>query len=231
MKPIKQLKIWIKIQLKLLADVYTGHAFTFAGKNTNKFLLLHSIELVQEIKQTETAAAKLFNIKTAAEKINPYILLPNEIFSFWKIAGNPNIGFQKSRSIVNGEILNESGGGICQVAGSIYHVSIIAGLEILERHNHSIDLYTEETRFAPLGTDAAVVYGHKDLRIRNCFSFPIKFFFEITSDRLCIQLLSTEPIHEKKITFTIHHNKEKTIVEVCDNNNKKINTSTYKKLI
>jgi hypothetical protein len=49
----------------------------------------------------------------------------------------------------------------------VYHIGIIAGLDIIERYNHSVDIYTDDTRFAPLGTDATVVYGYKDLRIRN----------------------------------------------------------------
>lgn len=228
---MKQLKIRIKLFLQLLKDVYTGHAFRFAGKKNRVQAFDHSLELVQKIMPTETAAAKLFNIQTVSEKINPYTLMPNEIFSFWRIAGNPNNGqLQKSRSIINGEIVNEYGGGICQVASIVYHISIMAGLEILERHNHSVDIYTEETRFTPIGTDATVVYGYKDLRIRNSFPFPIKFSIETTPDRLRIQLLSTEAVAEKKLTSSIQHDGIKTIVEIRDSTNKNINTSIYKKL-
>jgi vancomycin resistance protein VanW len=230
MKHIKNLKVWIKVQLRLLKDVYTGHLFRFAGVS-NKFTFNHNIELVQEIKQTETAAAKLFNIQTVSQKINPYILLPNEIFSFWYIAGNPNIGLKKSRSIINGEIVNEFGGGVCQVASIVYHVSILAGLEILERHNHSVDIYTEDTRFTPIGTDATVVYGYKDLRIRNSLPFPIQFFIETTPNRISIKILSTQIIIEKKLNTDIQDNGGKTIVEITDSNGKNINTSVYKKLI
>jgi len=58
------------------------------------------------------------------------------------------------------------GGGLCQLSGIIYHAVLEAGLEILERHPHSLDIYTATTRYTPLGSDAAVVYGHKDLRFK-----------------------------------------------------------------
>lgn len=227
MKHVKQLKIQIKITLRLLSDVCKGYVFKFAGKHIHELTLPYTIELSQEIKPSETIVEKLFNIQTTSKKINTYIL-PGEIFSFWKIVGSPNGVLKKSRSIINGEIINETGGGICQVSGIIYHVSILAGLEILERYNHSIDIYTEETRFAPLGTDATVVYGYKDLRIKNTFHFPIKFVIQTTSDRISIKLISAEQITEKKLTYNIEHSEEKKIVQVTDENGLHINTSTYK---
>lgn len=224
---MKHLKIWIKTILLLLSDAWKGYAFKFAGKHTTELTLPYTIELSQKIMPSETIVEKLFNIQTTAKKINTYIL-PGQIFSFWKIVGNPNTTLKKSRSIINGEIVNETGGGICQVSGIIYHISIIAGLEILERYNHSLDIYTEETRFAPLGTDSTVVYGYKDLKIKNTFHFPIKFVIETTSNSISIKLLSAEKIAEKNLTFNIEYTEGKKIVQVRDETGLLINTSTYK---
>ncbi|HTP30232.1 MAG TPA: VanW family protein, partial [Anaeromyxobacteraceae bacterium] len=46
-----------------------------------------------------------------------------------------------------------------------------------ERHSHSIDLYTDSTRFAPLGADATVAYGRKDLRFENTLTGLVSFGF------------------------------------------------------
>ena len=114
----------------------------------------------------------MHNLKLAIQSIESVDILPREIFSFWKIVGNPSKrnGFIGSRSIINGQVTNSIGGGLCQLSGLVYYLSLKSGLEILERHNHSMDIYTEETRFTPLGSDATVVYGYKDLKIRNNFS-------------------------------------------------------------
>ncbi len=45
-------------------------------------------------------------------------------------------------------------------------------------------LYTEATRFTPLGLDATVVWGYKDLRLRNNCRHPVAFTFELTFDQI-----------------------------------------------
>ena len=53
-------------------------------------------------------------------------------------------------------------GGVCQVSSTLYNAARLANLTILERHSHS-----HEVTYVPKGRDAAVVYGEKDLKIRN----------------------------------------------------------------
>ena len=74
-------------------------------------------------------------------------------------------------------------------------------MEIVERHNHSVDIYKESDRYAPLGSDATVVYGYKDLRVRNNFPFPVKFEIELKGPNMVCSLNSAEKLFEKKIEF------------------------------
>ena len=201
----------------------------FARKQKDELQFDFLIELSQEIKPSKTLENKLYNIKAAADKVNKYIVFPGETLSFWKIVGNPEPRLKESRSITNGKVTSEIGGGICQVSGIIYHISIVAGLEILERHNHSIDIYTDETRFTPLGTDATVVYGYKDLRVRNNFDFPVKFTLETANNRLSINLLSTQEISKEELLYSISENESETIATIKNVNHKPISQSVYKK--
>jgi vancomycin resistance protein VanW len=57
----------------------------------------------------------------------------------------------------------------------MYHLALLSGLTIVERHPHSIDIYKEEDRFTPLGADATVVWGFKDLRLSNPHSVDVLF--------------------------------------------------------
>ena len=93
------------------------------------------------------------------------------------------------------------GGGLCQLSSIIYHLSIIAGMSIVERHNHSVDIYNDEDRFTPLGADATVAYGYKDLRVKNEYSFPVRFNFEIINDNLIGSVCSTQYIEKRDIVF------------------------------
>lgn len=200
----------------------------FSSKENSNFVFKFKYKISQEIKSSETFANKLYNIQSASKKINEYVLYPRQVFSFWKIVGNPNGDFKFSRSIINGTLTEEKGGGLCQVSGIIYHVSILFGLEIIERFNHSIDIYTDDSRFTPLGTDATVVYGYKDLRIRNNFNFPIKFEIEIHESILTIKLLSEQALIQKQLKFEIKETDKIKVVSIVDENLRKVNESVYK---
>lgn len=187
--------------IRYLNDLFRLNIFKFSSNKKRNIHFDFVINLTQEIKPSDTFQNKIFNLSLASKKINEHIVMPNEIFSFWKIIGNPNRKFKKGRTLINGRIKEEVGGGICQVSGIIYIMSLIANLQIFERHNHSVDIYNDETRFTPLGLDATVVYGYKDLRIRNNFIFPIKFQLEINENLIRIQLYSTQKITENNLFF------------------------------
>lgn len=214
--------------IRLFKDLISGNYFRFSNKDKSNFVFNFIYTISQEVKPSETFDNKLHNILTASEKINDYILYPGEVFSFWKIVGNPSGDFKFSRSIIDGKLSEEKGGGLCQVSGIIYYVSILFGLEIIERFNHSIDIYTDDSRFTPLGTDATVVYGYKDLRIRNNFDFSIKFKIDVKDSILTVKLLSEQALNQKQLKFEINETDKLKVVFVVDENLRKVNESIYK---
>ena len=213
---MKLVKRNIKLMLRSLNDVRNGNAGKFARKKNLSASFPYTIALKLEIKKGTSFENKVHNLRLAAEKINEVIIHPGEIFSFWKAVGNPEKGFKKSRSIINGALSEETGGGLCQVSGAVYYMSLKSGLKILERYNHSIDIYTEETRYTPLGTDATVVYGYKDLRIENIYDFPVKFRFEIVGDDLELHLLSEQKIAEHALTFETEKRENELVSRIKD---------------
>lgn len=228
MKSWKTIKRYRKMFLRFVHDLRTGERFRFSrsfDKQPSSFA--HSIRISQEIKKNETYDNKLFNFSLASQKINSHIIHPNETFSFWNAVGNPNRKFQKGRTIQNGQIVEEAGGGLCQVSGILYHLSLLADLQILERYNHSADIYTEESRFCPLGTDATVVYGYKDLRIRNSSPFPIQFQLTIEGNMLNLALYSPEKIEEQLLEFKIECKNQQKIVTIYNTAKEIVNHSIY----
>ncbi|RZJ71052.1 VanW family protein [Flavobacterium sp.] len=213
MRALSTAKLHVKRLLIFFTDVTSGNAGKFARKRIG-FDFPHRLELSQEIKPSETLANKLHNIRLVSDKIQHVILLPDEILSFWKVIGNPEKILKKSRSIVNGKLRNEAGGGICQVSGIVYHLSLIAGLEIVERHNHSLDIYTDETRFAPLGSDATLVFGYKDLRIRNNFDFALKFEFVVSDTRIICRLFFENLVLPRELDFSLTESEGKIEVGI-----------------
>jgi vancomycin resistance protein VanW len=224
----KNIKRTRKVILRFLTDLVSRDLFRFSSKKKESIQLDYALSLSQEIKKNETFESKVFNFKLASQHINEHVIMPNEIFSFWHAIGNPEKQFQKGRTIQNGKIIEEVGGGLCQVSGIIYHMSLIAGLNVIERYNHSVDIYTEESRFCPLGTDATIVYGYKDLRIQNTHSFPIKFQLEVREDTLHVKLLSTSKLEENKLVFNIENSENGRKVHLYNGENQLLSTSTYK---
>lgn len=202
----------IKLKFRLIKRFLSDRNIDFAIKYNSKKTFSNSISTTQEIKQGAFFENKVHNIKTASFKVESIIINPNQVFSFWKIVGSPSKknGFKKGRNIIKGEVSEEIGGGLCQLSSIIYITALKANLEILERHNHSVDIYKEEERFTPLGSDATVVYGYKDLRIKNNYDFPIQFCFSYIENKIICNLESLERIDESELDFMRNY-KERTI--------------------
>lgn len=226
-----RLRLQIRLIKRWCVDLIQGNHFKFASLKDAHTIFDHVLSVEQEIKKTNSTENKIENISIASEKINKMTIAPGKLFSFWKVVGEASAehGFRKSRNIVQGVLQEDYGGGLCQLAGIIYHISLLADLEVVERFNHSLDLYTEDSRYTPLGADAAVVYGYKDLRILNTYSFPISFSFEVTSEWLRVLLSSPEQIKERSIQFEKNINDSQVKVITRDLDKKLLATSIYKR--
>jgi vancomycin resistance protein VanW len=142
------------------------------------------VSVAQPIRRSDFWEGKLANLRLAAERLNGAIVVPGNIFSFWALVGAPDAanGFQIGRSIRSDAVSADVGGGLCQLSGLAYELGLRSGMDVAERHPHSQDLYTEATRFTPLGLDATVVWGYKDLRLKSNLRSPIAFSFEVSPD-------------------------------------------------
>lgn len=181
-------------------DLFSGNKF--CKKNKGAYPWADSIEITQPFTKSETLDAKKHNLRLASERIGRYVIKPGETFSFWRCVCNPNTGkFECSRGIRGGVLQIERGGGLCQASGIIYHLSLVAGLKVIERYNHSKDLYTDETRFCPLGSDATVAYGYRDLRVKNTSEHVVRFELQVHDDHFTGILHSSGAIKRREIHF------------------------------
>ena len=130
----------------------------------------------------------IYNIKLASEVINGIVVKPQDIFSFNKYVGPAEKadGYKESTIIANGVFVDGYGGGICQVSSTLYNAALLANLTIVERYNHS--LYGEATKYVPLGQDAAVFYGFKNLRFKNSSDHTIVIFSKVFRDTLQVSI-------------------------------------------
>jgi len=131
----------------------------------------------------------IYNIKLSSEVINGILVKPQEIFSFNKYVGPAEKadGYKESTIIANGIFVNGYGGGICQVSSTLYNAVLLANLQIVERYNHSV--YGEATKYVPLGQDAAIFYGFKDLKFKNNSDHAIVIFSKVFRDTIQVSIL------------------------------------------
>jgi vancomycin resistance protein YoaR len=107
---------------------------------------------------------RLANVRLVAELIDGALVAPGATFSFNDTTGERNAakGFQEAPVIINGELQNGIGGGVCQVSTTVFNAAFEAGLPIGSRTNHA--LYIDHY---PLGRDATVNYPDLDLTFSN----------------------------------------------------------------
>jgi vancomycin resistance protein VanW len=156
----------------------------------------HALCVTQPIRRSAHWQGKLANLRLAASRFHGLEWPPDRLFSFWSLLGRPSAanGFSVGRSLRADRLEADVGGGLCQISGLIYELALRAGMGIVERHAHTRDIYSEETRFTPLGLDATVVWGHKDLRLRNTLGQTVALAFVITDDTLEGRILTPAPI-------------------------------------
>ncbi|MDQ0287520.1 putative membrane protein [Desulfofundulus luciae] len=108
------------------------------------------------------------NAALAAALINGKIIQPGEVFSFNRVVGPRTVsrGFVEGRSIVETvygpKAVPDVGGGVCRTATALHLAVLKAGLQVVERHDHSMPV-----NYAGLGNDAAVAWPYWDFRFRN----------------------------------------------------------------
>ncbi len=108
---------------------------------------------------------RIINVTNGASKFNGHIIKKGEIFSFTTQLGeiDGSTGYVKELVILGNKVLPEYGGGLCQVSSTSYRGAMLAGMEIVERHNHSYAV----NYYAPHGSDATIYSGVKDFRFKN----------------------------------------------------------------
>jgi vancomycin resistance protein YoaR len=115
-------------------------------------------------------AARSFNLRLAASRLDGTVLLPGEVFDFNEVVGprDEATGYKVAKVIAEGELVDGIGGGTCQISGTLHGAAFFAGLEITERYPH-----TRPSSYIKMGLDATVVYPTINFRFKNPFSHPV----------------------------------------------------------
>ena len=129
------------------------------------------------------------NLRLACEKLNGLILQPGDTLSYNEVLGKRTreAGYLPAPAYSGTDLVDEVGGGICQVSSTLYLSSLFAELTIVDRRNHGFPV-----NYIPLGLDATVNWGTTDLKIRNDYELPVKISAKVEDGYVKIKILGVE---------------------------------------
>ena len=168
-------------------DAVRQRVYDLVSRSSGENLELESYMMPVSAEETAEGAEKLYALRAAAEtpisstspdernqnielaldKINGTILKPGEKFSFNGTVGERTAKnkFQVAKEYAYGDEQDGIGGGVCQASTTVYLAAVRAGLEILKREPHSM-----QVSYTGYGMDATVAWAGRhiiDLEFRN----------------------------------------------------------------
>lgn len=138
---------------------------------------------------------RLANIHAAVRHLDGQLIAPGEVFSFNHRIGpiTPEGGYVQGINIVDNQDVPGIGGGVCQVAVTLFQTAVFAGMPILERVPHAnIVRY-----YDPIGMDATIYVSSDgpDVKFQNNTGHWVLVSFEedLAHSRLTARLFGTDP--------------------------------------
>lgn len=166
------------------------------------------------------------NLDLACRAIDGTVINAGETFSFNNIVGERTAakGYREATVYVGTESKDELGGGICQIASTLYNAALYAEMDITSRASHTFFV-----TYVPGGLDATIYWGSLDFKFKNNTDYPIRVNASVSGGYVNISIdgtktndhvvklsstrLSTEPyntVYEEDSSKPVGYEKEKT---------------------
>ncbi|MEN6566198.1 MAG: VanW family protein [Veillonellales bacterium] len=129
------------------------------------------------------------NIRLAAKSINNILVHSDEVVSFNNLVGLrlEKFGYQEAPVFIDGKLVPDWGGGVCQVSSTLYNAVLLADLGIVERTSHY-----SPPGYVPLGQDATVADNLLDFKFKNTTSHNIYISSEVSGNQLIVYIFGKE---------------------------------------
>ena len=121
------------------------------------------------------------NVAMAAQSIKGQVVKAEKILSQNQAIGpyTKSRGYKTGSSYIGGNIVMTEGGGVCKIATTLYNLAVLADMEIVERHHHSMPI-----NYVPYGQDATVAFGINDFKFKNTSNGNILIWSKLIGHRL-----------------------------------------------
>ena len=147
-------------------------------------------------------APRTQNLTRGAELVNGTVVKPGEVFSMEKTLGEVDYdhGFADAGVISNGQHVDSLGGGLSQVATTVFNAGFEAGMDDTEHHAHQyyFDRY-------PAGREATLWTGKLDVKFTNSTSNAVLLQAWLDGEQIHVRMWSTK-YYEVSITSSDRFN-------------------------
>lgn len=130
---------------------------------------------------------RVTNIRRAARILNGTIIPVGATFSLNQALGQRTAarGFVAAPMIESGRLRDSVGGGVSQIATTMYNAAFFAGLELVEHTPHQFYI----SRY-PVGREATVSWGGPELKVRNNWPAAVLVWARAGKTAVTIRLYS-----------------------------------------
>ena len=156
-----------------------------APEHTVEYMKEHFGRISYAQTKTTSNSDRNRNIQLATAEFNGMRVEPGETVSFNKTTGERTEakGYRPAGAYSGGFLVQEPGGGVCQVSTTLYNAVVKADLEVLERSPHS-----RVSDYVPIGLDAAVNWPSQDFKFKNTSDYPIFIVAEFADQKLTFKI-------------------------------------------
>lgn len=143
------------------------------------------------------------NVRLAAEALNGTIVQPGEEFSFNQVIGprTEEKGYQAAAAYNSGEVVQEVGGGVCQISSTLYRVVFETGMEVTYRRSH-----TFEPNYVTPGQDATISWDMPDFRFVNTSEGAIGIRASYADQKATVSIYGI-PVLDDGVTWKLYSEK------------------------
>lgn len=178
---------------------YSGYMSYYLSTNYSNVYATYSSNYVNNPNRTK-------NMAIAAKEISGTIIQPGKTFSFNRVVGprTASKGYRNAPIFSGGGVEDGIGGGICQVASTMFNTALYANVGILERHQHS-----QRVSYVPLGRDAAIYGTVEDFRFKNTTKYPIKIYMTVSGGKITCTFKTSAYAKPKKVSLKVSRSSNK----------------------
>jgi len=125
---------------------------------------------------TNSSANRINNIVLSCSSMNGKVIRPGEVFAFNRTVGQRTTqrGYRIAPVYSGKKVVSGIGGGICQTSTTLYNAARECGMQVLERHHHTLPVH-----YIASGNDATVSWGTADFRFRNNKEYSIRILAQV----------------------------------------------------